>query len=176
MHNMTTVQLNTRFLTDRCCVTNCTEIIDGNIWSRRRIHLFNALWFKTWHALGLACDAPARMTARKELIARFLHKSKTVWLSADVSEGWLHTWWRLLQFVTAESTSPCSLLFARSSNMIRLCIAFGAEILTASIASNPIHGHVLSRLHWDGLTLIIFLAHLHLTWNHFHHITALATN
>ena len=116
------------------------------------------------------------MTAWKNNIGRFLHESKAFGLSTHVSEGWLHTWRWLLQFITAESARPCRLLLTSSACMVWFSITFGTEILTTSIAPNSVHSHMLSSLHRNWLTLIVLLAHLHFTWNHFHHISTLTTN
>lgn len=176
MNDVAAVELYTWLLSYCCCIADRAEVFTAHVGSLAWFHLFDALRFKTRHALSFSCNTFARMSTWQHFVTRFLHKTKAIWLSADVTESWFHARRWLFQFISAESARGCNVLIASLAHMIRLYFAFCAKILAARITPDSVLGHVLRRLHRNRLTLIILLPHDDLARNHLHHVSARAAD
>lgn len=60
--------------------------------------------------------------------------------------------------------------------MIRFSIALNTEVLSASVTAYSVLSHMLGRLLRDQISLVVLLTPYHLTFDHFHHVTAGAAN
>lgn len=109
------------------------------------------------------------------LVTRLLHHVETLSFSANVSECWLHTWGCLCQLLLAEPAERSIVLVTCLAGMVWFSVAFGAEVLLTTIASDPVVRHVLGSLSRDWLSFVIFLTFDYISWLHHHDVTASTT-
>lgn len=176
MHDMPTIQLDWRFLSNCRAVANGTKVIFIAIWPYFFWHFSDTLFIQAGEALRFIRNTGARMSTWVHLFTWLLHCCETFLLSADVSECWLHTRGWLFKLLATETARWSILLIARLAGMVGLGIALGTEIIVTFIASYSVVGHVYSSLLRNEVTFIIFLTPDHLTFLQLHNISTWATN
>ena len=146
MHDVAAVEPHARLLANGCAVANGTVVVLVAVEATVLGHLGNALGLETGQALLLASVAVAMVPTRQYLITARLHCVEALFLSAHVLERRLHGGRRLSHLLATEAALCCLLLIASLADVVGLCVALGAEVFVAGVASNAVLSHMLSGL------------------------------
>ena len=111
------------------------------------------------------------MAAREHFVAGGLHQIEALWLPADAGKGGFQTGRWFFQLLSAETAVGCVLLVTGLPDVVRLFAALGAEVLSASVASNSVVCHVLGCLGRDWLAFVVLLALNHVSWHLLHYVS-----
>ena len=144
----------TRSLAKAFGIANSTVVIFFLVHSLRRVSL-HTLLNQTRMAPLLSIKSRTRVTTPKHLVTRLLHLVYTLRLSTHIRKCLLlrRRWLSYLSLTISALSGSLEVfeLVASFPQMVRLCLAVGAEIFIAFGAAHSEFTHMLSRFSARGL-------------------------